>query len=159
LKSKLTNELLIPEKIFSDCLFCVPDYQRGYAWENRQRAELLEDLELLPANKHHYTGTLVLHGSNGKQIENKRGETFHTFDIVDGQQRLTTIVLLLHAIKKELKHLNDSELADGLAEKYLFITDRNGQVNPKLKLNRDCHDFFHTCLKPLPIFNTKILIA
>lgn len=46
--------------IFSDRLFRIPDYQRGYAWEEQQWRDLLEDLELLPDESDHFTGTLVV---------------------------------------------------------------------------------------------------
>jgi len=151
MKSKLTTELLTPEKIFADCLFRVPDYQRGYSWENPQRKELLEDLEYLPESKHHYTGTLVLHNAENNLIENKRGESFEQYDIVDGQQRLTTIVLLLDAVRKEFERLDNIELANGLAERYIFIIDRNDQSLSKLTLNGDCHQFFEDCLRSVNI--------
>ena len=49
------------EELFSGRLFVVPDYQRGYAWESRQWDEFIEDIELLPSGKDHFTGTIVLH--------------------------------------------------------------------------------------------------
>ncbi len=156
MKSKLTTELLTPDTIFADCLFRVPDYQRGYSWENHQRNELLEDLEYLPESKHHYTGTLVLHNVEDKRIENECGQLFEQYDIVDGQQRLTTIVLLLDAIRRELKKLDDTKLADGLTDRYIFITDRNDQSLSKLTLNGDCHQFFEDCLRGVNIIGPAV---
>ena len=85
--------------LFHNRIFKVPDYQRGYSWERRQVREFLEDLELLMPQRSHYTGTVVLHepptaASNLMDVE---GKTYNPVEIVDGQQRLTTIVLLLDA--------------------------------------------------------------
>jgi uncharacterized protein with ParB-like and HNH nuclease domain len=44
------------EEVFSNRLFHVPDYQRGYAWEEQQLREFLEDMELLEENKEHFMG-------------------------------------------------------------------------------------------------------
>ena len=51
-------------QIFADQVFHVPDYQRGYAGEQRQWDDLLEDLELLSEGRSHFTGTLVLRARN-----------------------------------------------------------------------------------------------
>ena len=86
MNSSLTQStLLTAEKIFKDSFFRVPDYQRGYSWQQLQREELLEDIELLPENKPHYTGTLVLYSINGTvKIIDKQGDSYELLDIVDG---------------------------------------------------------------------------
>ena len=45
-------------KIFSDRIFRVPDYQRGYAWEQRQCQDFVEDLDLLNEDQEHFFGLL-----------------------------------------------------------------------------------------------------
>ena len=54
------NNTLTVEKLFSGRLLRVPDYQRGYAWDKKNWTDFIEDLDLLPRGKHHYTGTVVL---------------------------------------------------------------------------------------------------
>lgn len=54
----MTNVFSLQET-FQGKVFQVPDYQRGYAWERRQRDELLEGLEFLVAGKDHRTGNLL----------------------------------------------------------------------------------------------------
>ena len=77
-------------------IFRVPDYRRGYAWDEQQVGEFLDDLDLLDATRYHYTGTSVLHQpSDGKPMMDNEGNSYVETDIVDGQQRLTTIVLLI----------------------------------------------------------------
>ncbi|MGA2258057.1 MAG: DUF262 domain-containing protein [Thermoguttaceae bacterium] len=131
-----------PSKLFDGWCFRVPDYQRGYAWEEDQLNDFLEDLQLLPKGSVHYTGNMVLQHAEGQEVEDKFGKTYSVYNVVDGQQRLTTVVLLLAAIRARLIELNERDLADGIYSTYLAVLDRNGQTLPKLTLNSDCHAFF-----------------
>nr|WP_147135673.1 DUF262 domain-containing protein [Nocardia ninae] len=83
---------------FEGRAFSVPDYQRGYAWDSQQRTEFLEDLEILGPNREHFTGLVVLH-DQGDKLDSE-GKSYRVYDVVDGQQRLTTIVLLLDAVRR-----------------------------------------------------------
>ncbi len=132
------------EELFSGRLVVVPDYQRGYAWEKRQWNEFLEDLELLPPAKAHFTGTVVLHASEGKKPRiDETGKKYQYFNIVDGQQRLTTIVILLDAIRNQMaEYPNFAALMAGIESSYLFVNDLNGERIHKLTLNRDTHQYF-----------------
>lgn len=77
-------------EIFKDRFFVIPDFQRGYSWEDQQVDDLINDIENLKNKDHkHYTGTVVMVQSlNVAQV----------LEIIDGQQRLTTIVMLISAI-------------------------------------------------------------
>ena len=48
------------ESLFKEKLFRIPDYQRGYAWQEEQFRAFWEDLVNLPGGKSHYTGVLTL---------------------------------------------------------------------------------------------------
>ncbi len=74
-----------------DALFRVPDYQRGYAWEERQLKEFWEDL--VSDRPTHYMGAVTV-TRNGELDGRPR------YDVVDGQQRLTTTALLLSVLVK-----------------------------------------------------------
>lgn len=129
------------QQIFSARFLRVPDYQRGYSWERKHWDDLLEDLDLLETGSEHYTGTLVLHEvDSSRSIMDEEGRAHGVYDIVDGQQRLTTIVILLDAIRRELRQ--GSLLADGIKKTYVLARDLEGQFQPKLTLNRDTHSFF-----------------
>ena len=82
-----TAEVLSVEELFSDNAgkLRIPAYQREYAWTAEQIGELCKDILAAVAEKHreYHIGTLILH-ENGEWL-----------DVVDGQQRLTTICLLL----------------------------------------------------------------
>jgi hypothetical protein len=102
-------------KIFADSYYRIPDYQRGYAWsDDKQLPELWEDLLDITRNKNddgfhpHFTGTLSLRRvpnselkSDAEKVALQSGHDF--FDVVDGQQRLTTLVILLFVLGKYLK--------------------------------------------------------
>ncbi len=73
----------------------VPNYQRAYTWNKEKVAELLSDWEEYlqkSPNHSYYMGTLLLY-------HNKEAASY---EIIDGQQRLTTLALIYHTIEKEL---------------------------------------------------------
>ena len=78
--------------------FRVPDYQRGYAWGERQLAEFWEDLgSVVSSGARHYTGAITVEALGGaSEITPRKG-----FSVVDGQQRLTTVAILFSALKLE----------------------------------------------------------
>ena len=53
------DNLTTVQKVFSDHIFKIPNYQRGYAWEQRQCQDFLEDLELIEGERQHFMGTLI----------------------------------------------------------------------------------------------------
>jgi uncharacterized protein with ParB-like and HNH nuclease domain len=138
------NSLSSLEDVFHGRLFKIPDYQRGYAWEKKNWDDLKQDLELLTIGRNHFTGTLVLRPVNPgtPKFRDESGSSYNLFDVIDGQQRLTTAIMLLDVIHDEFERLDTQKLADGLKKTYLAMTDMNGQTQTKLTLNRDCQDFF-----------------
>src|SRR4051794_19908462 len=116
--------LLTVQTLFGGRRFDVPDYQRGYAWAERQWTDLLDDLDALPATKDHFTGTLVLKAREADgQLVDIEGQQYQAYDVVDGQQRLTTLVLLLDAIRREVSALGMQPLADGITKSYVYFID------------------------------------
>lgn len=87
--NNVVSKLLSIEEIVKDNFFKIPDYQRGYSWEERQLNDLTKDIDHIATISHkHYTGTIVI-------TENKETKKY---EVVDGQQRLTTIIVLLKLI-------------------------------------------------------------
>ncbi|MEM7735455.1 MAG: DUF262 domain-containing protein [Deinococcota bacterium] len=84
-------------------LFFVPDYQRAYSWQSKQRQDLFNDIRTLAKHpdpeRHHFMATVVCL-QRGKQPIS--ADDYGRFEVVDGQQRLTTLVILLKAIAKAL---------------------------------------------------------
>ena len=77
-----------------DKVFIIPPFQRNYSWSIEQCEELFDDIvKSYNTNKTHYLGNIVYYmGENS-------GASFNEFILVDGQQRITTILLLLCAIR------------------------------------------------------------
>jgi len=139
------------EEIFAGRFFNIPDYQRGFAWEKDHCLDLLNDLELLPPGFNHYTGTVVFHANKGENLDNE-GSQYFGFDIVDGQQRITSIIVLLQAIQSKFQKNKVYEtLAAGIKKKFLYAI-RLSDGNPfyKLSLNADCKEFFKTDILGVP---------
>ena len=133
------------EEIFSDRIFRVPDYQRGFAWEEQQCRDFVEDLELIGEGGEHFLGLLILRrdARDTGQVRSETGKRYTTYDVVDGQQRLTTIVLFIDAIRRQMEPFDRlQKLGTGLDERFLAIRDKLGQTRLKLQLNRDTHGFF-----------------
>ena len=102
----LKNELETLEDIFDNGkrIFRIPDYQRGYSWEEQQRKDLLSDIQYLIKSGYeyrHYTGTIV--ASLNDTETNSEANGYQVFDVVDGQQRMTSLILLLSVICRSLK--------------------------------------------------------
>ena len=82
-------------------LFRIPQYQRAYSWERKHRVDMFEDIRALAGHEErtHFMATVV-----GLYREKKTIVTdeYSVIEVVDGQQRLTTLVILLKAIEKSL---------------------------------------------------------
>ncbi|MCQ2644133.1 DUF262 domain-containing HNH endonuclease family protein [Helicobacter pylori] len=88
-------ELLNLDGVIEKGVFEIPSYQRGYAWQDRQLKDFWNDLEHVSklGNKFHYMHSLTLRG-----LENELEDS--AFEIIDGQQRLATSLILLGLLAK-----------------------------------------------------------
>ena len=138
----MDNTLPLPD-IFHKRVFRVPDYQRGYAWEKEQVGEFLDDLYFL-GPRHHYTGTVVLcQVPDALPRRGADGTNYVETHIVDGQQRLTTVVLLLNELSRALEAYPDcADLAQGIRNNYIETKGKGGATVYKLSLNEDTDKFF-----------------
>ena len=108
--------LLTLEQVFEDRLFIIPSYQRGYSWGKSQRADLLSDIENVRSQDFkHFTGTLV-----AAQI----GQS-DVLEIVDGQQRLTSLLLLINVILKYAVGIDPEQKAK-LDDKFNYRKSQTG---------------------------------
>lgn len=111
--------------------FTVPDYQRLYSWEESQWEEFWEDLNELEEDESHFLGSIVV-------IEREGGfGQLDEYELVDGQQRLTTISLLLKAIQRYYQENDDpNDIAGLIDDDYLYETDQSNEDHVKLSLSR-----------------------
>ncbi|MBO4140205.1 DUF262 domain-containing protein [Micromonospora tulbaghiae] len=126
------------KKIFSaDFDFAIPHYQRPYAWGTEQALQLLDDLEdalVRDAAEPYFLGSLVLV---------KPDENAPRADVIDGQQRLTTLSILLAVLRDLAKNddvatvLRDMVLEPGVALDGI-------KAKPRLLLREQDSGFFKT---------------
>ncbi len=88
-------ELLDLDGVIEKGVFEIPSYQRGYAWQMRQLKDFWNDLEHVSklGNQFHYMHSLTL-----RELENEFENS--AFEIIDGQQRLATSLILLGLLAK-----------------------------------------------------------
>lgn len=121
----MANQASTINKIFFGKTLNIPEYQRSYAWEKQNVRDLIEDInESLETNSSHYIGTVVL----------AKTDIPDTYNIVDGQQRLTTILMILNVLILRLKDSDDIRYY-----KRLYIFDKQYKLTP---LERDKKYFF-----------------
>ncbi|SCY54315.1 DUF262 domain-containing protein [Nitrosospira sp. Nsp13] len=113
----------------------VPTFQREYAWESEQVDQLFNDLNRAKSeHTDHFLGTIVTI-SKGQH---------DPLEIVDGQQRLTTIALLITAIREVMSEIGqEPKVIESINNDYLSSFDRKaGGHVPRLTLNIDDNAFF-----------------
>ena len=149
--AQLNNELKSLDEIFGQGkhVFRIPDYQRGYSWEEQQRTDLLTDIEYLIKSGYeyrHYTGTIV--ASLNEKKTDERGGEYKVFDIVDGQQRVTSLILLLSEICRSIKKFpNKSECEYTEVFSTFIHGGSEGNTVQKLILGKDQNKFFKSLVE------------
>jgi uncharacterized protein with ParB-like and HNH nuclease domain len=101
---KITPTPLTINQLFStrNEQFFIPAYQRRYAWQWKQCRELFNDIKYLTNDDSHLLGNIVC-------LTDAYSANINPLEVIDGQQRITTLTLLLTAISKALKDKNDNE--------------------------------------------------
>ncbi|MCA3268933.1 MAG: DUF262 domain-containing protein, partial [Thalassospira sp.] len=128
--------------------YSVPRFQRDYSWEEEQWHDLWNDIDNVETGDIHYMGYLVLQSKDNNK----------EFIIIDGQQRLTTISLLIISCLYEIKELikqqidaaNNERRLETLKASFLgFTSPVSLQTENKLTLNRNNQRYFSTYLSAL----------
>lgn len=109
--------------------YVIPPYQRRYSWRERQIWELLEDIDLLEGSDVHLLGSIVC-------LTGRHSANMNPLELVDGQQRLTTICILLESLKKRFveEEVDDEEQWRSLA-RLLIARNSGGDISSKIALN------------------------
>ena len=93
--------------------FIIPDYQREYDWDDENIEEFLEDIKDSAIEDNYFIGHMVFKGDFAG----------NTFEVIDGQQRITTITILLCCIRDRFLELNEENMAEAIHNKYIFSID------------------------------------
>lgn len=161
MKTQITPSYTTIGDIFEkNFLFEVPKYQRYYSWESEQVDDFIKDIKNIylhttPENiiEHFFGGIVVVNkpvpGSNRSQRE-----------LIDGQQRITTTILLVIALIRKYTELNSPDYAElikdsieQLNSKYLYYKDkinRNSVTVEKLVLSNADKQYFSDIIKGTP---------
>ena len=151
-----TKGLAIKE-LFKKSNYIIPIYQRNYAWTKEEIVQLLEDINdysIINPNNPYYIGSLVVY---------PREENL--FEVIDGQQRLTTIFILLNILLHKLKcdfiieNINlNYECRERSLKTLQFIS--NGTIVDEGEIERNIFDAYDIILKRLKKqdFNIKTFV-
>ncbi|KAA6506792.1 DUF262 domain-containing protein [Helicobacter pylori] len=115
-------------------IFSIPVYQRNYTWEEENCKKLLQDIVSISQNKKtHFMGsiTYILHLID----DEKSLRQLREFVIIDGQQRITTIMLLLKAIETKIQNEGIKKEIDNL----LNLTGQRLRLKP-IKSDKEAFD-------------------
>ena len=139
-RGEIKSEKLLIKEIFS-MWFSIPDYQRPYVWETDHVSELLEDLEFAMTEKrefYYFLGSFVFQS----KAVSRNGQYVKENDLLDGQQRMTTILLLFAVIRDLVK--------EDLTK---VIETESGKDDKNVKNLRDaitvCQNFIYQEAKPI----------
>ncbi len=114
----MLSKLINLTELFDHIILRMPDYQRGYSWEsNKQLKDLWNDLENIHVDSYHFTGVITLEKITelSKHRWEKEfdisdelkifigNEEYVPYFVVDGQQRLVSLVILLSLLKDEVE--------------------------------------------------------
>lgn len=112
------------EQFFVSREFSIPAYQRDYSWKIDNIEDMLNDIsEAVETQSGHYLGTVVLANVNGN----------NKFEVVDGQQRLSTLTLILAAFLDQL----DKEDISRITNSHNLIMNENKKLKLDFGLNSD----------------------
>lgn len=125
--SRIENHKYSINEAFRECFYVVPDYQREFVWTDKEVIQLLDDIndqvDVDGSTGEYFIGTIIVTATDND----------NHYEVIDGQQRLTTFYLILCA----LKHLFAGEpLQQAIGELIVtnYIND-SGDVLSTLKLD------------------------
>ncbi len=131
ISSQITS---IGELLRSNGKLVIPPYQRNYAWDEENYADLWMDIQetFKGCADEYFLGSVVIDNSTNPDLT-----------LIDGQQRVTTTTILICALKWHLQSEDETELANLLSQDFLNRPDYtlNGQ-QPNLILNLNDRSFF-----------------
>ncbi len=131
--SAIVGEKLVLGTLFGpQYYFQVPDYQRPYAWEKQHAEQLFDDLFNSVRDSEYFLGNIILRESK------KQGNTTF-YELIDGQQRLTTLQILLACMRDAV---NESAFKTTLQDKIFQPANPVDGIPAKVRLEVKDPEFF-----------------
>lgn len=137
------DETTIDDILSRSHRFEVPNYQRQYSWTEEQWSELWDDLISIEPGESHFLGSIVVISSAYEPT----GSNY--LQLVDGQQRLTTISLFLCSLRNKYQELGEEKSADIIDSKYLWDEGFN-ETKPRISLGTLDHEDYMKILTGKP---------
>lgn len=130
--------------------YITPDFQRDFEWDEKQYDELWRDFATtVERNQSHFLGQVIVVNGPEKSVKKIK--------IIDGQQRITTIVVLLCAIRdiyKEIQESQDDDLKNQIEqlENLIYVSDIDGKSQPRviLKNNESTNENLKSVINEVP---------
>lgn len=119
--------------LFSNEKYEVPRYQRSYSWEEDQAVDFWNDLTGESAS--YFIGSFVF---NYENID----KTGH-IDVIDGQQRLLTIIILMAVLRDIYKQIGDIKGADRIQRMCIAFEDKYGNLTYRIKSGDTIQEYFN----------------
>lgn len=134
---KIESDKLLVKDVFSRW-FRIPDYQRPYVWDNDQVTELLEDvMQARNSNpdSQYFLGSMVLQKNSKEEGTTK----YEEYDLLDGQQRLTTLFLIT-AVVRDLTPTTNSSRLKTCYETIYQMANPDDNIPERLRIVFDIRD-------------------
>lgn len=118
--------------------FMIPDYQRGYRWSKKQAEQLLDDVKDFYKVKHADGEFYCLQPIVVKHLDGNE------YEVIDGQQRLTTIFIIIKTLSEIIEYVNSefelySICYETCPDSEAFLRELDTDDSKK----NDCVDFYH----------------
>ena len=97
-------------------MFNIPKYQRAYAWQEKQLADFVDDIENQRLDKAYFFGTILF------QEKGKSENDFEYIDIVDGQQRITTLIIFMKLLLDQIGEDGKENEINKLKDRYIPVS-------------------------------------
>jgi len=122
------NESNFAELLEQNCQFAIPPFQRPYTWKKKHLDQLKIDIDGVVDNEEsvHFMGAIIDDARQGQGATDIK-----TYEVIDGQQRITTVYILLCAAVSVYLKIEQIDDALDLAERYIFLRRRN-QLHTKV---------------------------
>ena len=131
---------------YSEKQFIIPIYQREYKWSKSNIEKLIEDLEEIDINEpnqNHFLNSIVYSKIEENPHASYIGSRVEKYYVIDGQQRLTTISLLLIAIRNFLKLYGNGNEAERINNQFLINQYiQEDELKTRLKLSEKDHETY-----------------
>jgi len=145
---EIKSEKILVKDIFSKMWFRIPEYQRPYIWTRDEVNDLLDDLTFAltdKADQEYFLGSFVF---QTKKASAANGQDFDENDLLDGQQRMTTLLMLFACIRD----LSNSDRVRPSCQKSIFqkgddIDDIPERTRIVFAIRQDVQDFVDLFIK------------